>query len=202
MMGCVNNPKLKRLLRFAGEPNMTSNFNAPKQPRQEAARDMDSLQRDQFELLSAYIDGEVTAAERYQVQEWLASEPKMQRLYAKLLKLRSGLQKLAVPATEVTVQETTKQVFARINRRRIRNAVVWGGGVIAAVFVGALSGVVPGTQMIPRLAQSPSLNQAPEPLMIAVNRPVIEIPKAIESSPEKFVQPLTVPGKNNQHELN
>ncbi|HAG85621.1 MAG TPA: Fis family transcriptional regulator [Cyanobacteria bacterium UBA12227] len=181
---------------------MTSNFNAPRQPRQEAAKDMDSLQRDQFELLSAYIDGEVTAAERYQVQDWLANDPEMQHLYARLLKLRRGLQKLPVPATEITPQETTDRVFARINRRRIRNGVVWGGAAIAALFVSALSGILPGSQMIPRLAQSPESTEAPEPLMIAVNRPVIEIPKAIESS-EKFVQPLMKQsGNSNQHELN
>jgi len=31
---------------------------------------MDMLKRDRFELLSAYLDGEVTAAQRQQVEDW------------------------------------------------------------------------------------------------------------------------------------
>jgi anti-sigma factor RsiW len=73
---------------------MTSNFDARKPSRQEAAREMDSLQRDRFELLSAFIDGEVTAAERKQVQQLLATDSDMQRLHSRLMKLRQGLQKL------------------------------------------------------------------------------------------------------------
>jgi anti-sigma factor RsiW len=72
---------------------MTSNFDARKHSRQEAAKQMDSLQRDRFELLSAFIDGEVTAAERRQVQELLATDADMQRLHSRLMKLRQGMQK-------------------------------------------------------------------------------------------------------------
>ena len=39
-------------------------------------------QRDRFELLSAYIDGEVTAAERGQIEQWLTTDPEVQCLYA------------------------------------------------------------------------------------------------------------------------
>ncbi|HBB34525.1 MAG TPA: Fis family transcriptional regulator [Cyanobacteria bacterium UBA8803] len=181
---------------------MTSNFNVPKHSRQEAARDMDSLQRDRFELLSAYIDGEVTAAERNQVQEWLANDSDMKRLYARLLKLRGELQKLPVPASEVTAAETTHHVFARIDRRRLRNAVVWGGAAMAALFVSALSGVLPGSQRALNFAQYQDSQEVAEPLMIAVNRPVIEIPKAAVSSPEKFSQPLKIHGNTKKHDVN
>jgi len=35
---------------------------------------MDMEKRDCFELLSAYLDGEVTATERRQVEEWLSTD--------------------------------------------------------------------------------------------------------------------------------
>jgi anti-sigma factor RsiW len=166
---------------------MNSNFDAHNCSGQEAARDMDSLQRDRFELISAYIDGEVTAAERYQVQDWLANDANSQHLYTRLMKLRQGLHQLPVPATQVTAQETANQVFTRIDRRRLRNTMVWGGAAIAAMFVSAFSGILPGSQLMPRLAQTPVTEEAAEPLMIAVNRPVIQIPKATSASPENFV---------------
>ncbi len=180
---------------------MTSNFDARKSSRQEAAKEMDSLQRDRFELLSAFIDGEVTAAERRQVQELLATDPQMQRLHSRLLKLRQGVQKLPVPVPETTAQETVQQVFSKIDHRRTRRTFVWGGAALAAVFVSALSGIFPGSQsFVPQLAQSTKQEAAPEPLMIAVNRPVIEIPKAAVSSPEKSVTPLVLPsGADNNH---
>ncbi|HEY9740632.1 MAG TPA: Fis family transcriptional regulator [Coleofasciculaceae cyanobacterium] len=171
---------------------MTSNFDARKPSRQAAAGEMDSLQRDRFELLSAYIDGEVTAAERTQVQRLLATDPDMQRLHSRLIMLRQGLQKLPVPPAPETAKETTEKVFSRIDRRRTRRTVVWGGAAIAAVFVSALSGIFPGSQsLVPQIAQGPKQEVVPEPLMIAVNRPVIEIPKAAVTSPEKFVEPPT-----------
>lgn len=181
---------------------MNSNFNVPQQSRPEAARDMDSLQRDRFELLSAYIDGEVTAAERITVQEWLAREPDMQRLYARLLKLRGGFHKLPVPSAEISTAEMAGQVFGRINRRRIKYATLWGGAAIAALFVGAFSGILPGSQLGWKSASVTKPAATSEPLMIAVNRPVIEIPKAAVSSSDKFGQPQTESGKVNKNDIN
>ena len=166
---------------------MNSNFDAHNSSGQETAREMDSLQRDRFELISAYIDGEVTAAERYQVQEWLARDANSQHLYARLMKLRQGLHQLPIPANQVTARETANQVFTRIDRRRMRNTMVWGGAAIAAMFVSAFSGILPGSQFMPRLAQTPLTEEAAEPLMIAVNRPVIQIPKATSASAENFI---------------
>jgi anti-sigma factor RsiW len=172
---------------------MTSNFEARKHSRQEATKEMDSLQRDHFELLSAYIDGEVTATERRQVQELLATDAQMQRLHSRLLKLRQGLQKLPVPPTEQLAHVTIQQVFSRIDHRRTRRTVIWGGAAIAAVFVGALSGIFPGSQSLaPQLAEGPKQEVAREPLMIAVNRPVIELTKTAVASPEQLVAPSPI----------
>ena len=164
---------------------------------------MDSLQRDRFELLSAYIDGEVTAAERHQVQELLSRDSDMQRLYTRLMKLRQGLQQLPVPARETTATETAQQVFSRIDRRRTRKAFIWGGAAIAALFVSAVSGVLPGSRsFVPQLAQSPEPEVASEPLMISANQPVIEIPKGTVSSSEKLVVPPTFHRETDKNELN
>lgn len=185
----------------------SSNFEANKHPRQEAAKEMDSQQRDRFELLSAFIDGEVTAAERKQVQELLATDPEMQRLHSRLLMLRQGLQKLPVPVAETTTQQTAQQVFSKIDRRRNLRTVIWGGGAIAALFVSALSGIIfPGTQSPLGNFAANSIDPqkqevaSEQPLMIAVNRPLLDIPKAAVSSP-KSLEPSVSPTKD-KHNLN
>lgn len=149
---------------------------------------LDSFGRDRFELLSAYLDGEATAAERKQVQQWLDTDTEVQQLYRRLVKLRQGLQALPVPASEQSAEEMTRGVFRRIQQRRTQRAVVFGGGAIAALFVSVFSGLLPGSQGPSwRLAENrepaPSASVASSPvqsdtLMIAVNRPVVEIPKA------------------------
>lgn len=147
---------------------------------------LDNLKRDRFELLSAYLDGEVSADERRQVETWLASDTTCQRLYARLIKIRQGLKELPVPVSEQPVEQVAEQVMFRLERRPRRTAV-WGG-VIAALFVGAVVGTLPRTEVTPSVAQSPE-NSYPsanaiapaEGLMIALDRPVIEIPKAAVS---------------------
>lgn len=142
---------------------------------------MDRCQRDRFELLSAYLDGEVTAAERRQVEEWLANEPEVQCLYVRLLKLRRGIQTLPVPQTS-SVNQTAQQVFATIDRRRSRRFALWGGA-IAALFVGTLSGVFTSRPAL-QIAGVQPVPEANHTLMVAVNGPVVEIPKAAVVAPE------------------
>lgn len=180
---------------------MTSNFEAGKQSKQEAVTQMDSLQRDRFELLSAYIDGEVTAQERKQVQELLSTDSTMQHLYTRLMKLRQEIHQLPVPAPAATAQQTAEQVFSRIDRRRNRRTVIWGGAAIAALFVSAVSGILPGSRsFVPQLAQNPDATT--ETLEIALNQPVIEIPKAAVVAPETGVQPSKLPGELYDRNLN
>ncbi|HAX74788.1 MAG TPA: Fis family transcriptional regulator [Cyanobacteria bacterium UBA11372] len=144
---------------------------------------LDMQKRDRFELLSAYLDGEVTAAERRQVQEWLDTDPQVQRLYNRLLKLRQGLTTMSAPQA-VPVQQTVDAVFAKLDRRRPNRALKWGGVAIAALFVGALATVLPGRDsFVPQLASSPTPNS--EPLMVALNEPLVNIPKAAVTSPIK-----------------
>lgn len=155
------------------------------------------IQRDRFELLSAYLDGEVTAAERKQVEEWLANEPTVQRLHARLLKLRHGLQSMPVPASTRTTEQTVSQVLARVDRKP-KLSLIWGGAAIAALFVGALaSSILPGQQSpVPQLAKGPqqpaAINASPstntnETLLVALDKPLVDIPKTpvVVSAPIK-----------------
>ncbi len=151
---------------------------------------MDKMERDRFELLSAYLDGELTATEKRQVEDWLANDQTVQCLYARLLKIRQGLRTLPVPQTRQNA-ETIPKVLARLQRRS-RFAVV-SGTAIAAVFIGAISGIFPMSPA-PQLAQE-SIQpiatkpvKSPETLMVAVNSPVLPIPKAAISTPGKSLK--------------
>ncbi|MEH2230750.1 MAG: zf-HC2 domain-containing protein [Nostoc sp.] len=156
---------------------------------------MDMVKRDRFELLSAYLDGEVTATERRQVEEWLAKDASVQCLYARLLKLRQGLRTLPVPAAQQSPEETVQQVLTRLRRRSRLNWIA-AGAAVAACAIGAISGLVGGGSMVPQLAQRPQREPIqtssasivpPSPLMVGLNNPVIEIPKAAVASPENSI---------------
>jgi anti-sigma factor RsiW len=173
------------LIGVGGGVVMTSNFESNSSYLAKPANAVKTLKRDQFELLSAYLDGEVTADERRQVEELLDRDPTVQRLYTRLLSLRQGLQQVPVPASPQSTQETIEQVFARVDRRPKR-LLIWGGAAIAAMCVAAVSGIV-STQksFVPQLAQTPQTQVSSDSLMIALNTPVVEIPKAAVANPEE-----------------
>lgn len=177
---------------------LPSNLSAPNpgNPHQ-SINVMNTQKRDRFELLSAYLDGEVTATERRQVEEWLDKDAETQRLYSRLLNLRSNFQSLPVPSTQ-PVEQTIGQVFGKIDKRRRHRSVAWGGAAIAAMVVAALSSVVPGRQVM----QMANVNDptASEPLYVALNTPVVEIPDSMLSVPAHKsapAQPIKLHQQNN-----
>lgn len=156
-----------------------------------------TMMRDRFELLSAYLDGEVTAAERRQVDEWLANDPVTKRLYSRLLSMQQSFQSMPVPKSEQSAQELAAKVLQRVERKPKR-VMVWGGCAIAALLVAVVSGVAGGRQLFaPQFAQSGSddlmvaLNEPvveiinPNDLMLGVNASVVEIPKSGVAIPPK-----------------
>ncbi|MGB7709055.1 MAG: zf-HC2 domain-containing protein [Microcoleus sp.] len=160
-----------------------------------------TMMRDRFELLSAYLDGEVTAAERRQVDEWLANDPVTKRLYLRILSMQQSFQSMPVPKSEQSAQELVAKVLQRVERKPKR-VMVWGGCAIAALLVAVVSGVAGGRQLFaPQFAQSPvnsdsdglvvALNEPvleiinPNDLMLGVNTPVVEIPKSGVAIPRK-----------------
>lgn len=185
---------------------MTPDFESHKKDRQSSLGDspagnlgaLDMQKRDRFELLSAYLDGEVSAQERRQVEIWLATDAQVQSLYKRLLRLRQIIRTMPVPTSEQPVEETVTQVFKRLNRRR-KQMLVWGGGAIAATVVAAFSGVFGGSNgWGPQFARNPIPTADAEPLTIALNQPIIEIPKAPVATPVKPFSPSSSyynPGK-------
>lgn len=151
---------------------------------------VDNLKRDRFELLSAYLDGEVTAAERRQIEDWLTNDPAVQCLYDRLLKLRSGMRSLTVPTADHAVEQVVNRVITRVDRRP-RLTMVWGGAAAAAIVLGFLSDITPlshqSTQQIASQGSSVTAESYPavnsDALMIALDRPIIEIPNASMSLP-------------------
>jgi negative regulator of sigma E activity len=141
---------------------------------------LDTQKRDRFELLSAYLDGEVTAAERRQVQDWLATEPQVQCLYKKLLKMRGAFTNLPIPQ-EISVEQTVEGVFAKLDRSPSR-VFRWGGVAIAAAVVGALATIV-STQnpFSPQYASG-------ETVKIALNTPLVDISNTNTIRDDKSLQ--------------
>jgi anti-sigma factor RsiW len=140
---------------------------------------LDVVKRDRFELLSAYLDGEVTPEERRWVSSWLQTDPEAQCLYRRLLMLRNGFQRLPIQPSTEAAEVTVNSVMHRLHSRS-QVAYLAGSSAIAAVFLGVLSNLIGPQSSMLQLAdislpsgasQSPSLS-------IAVDRPVIEIPKA------------------------
>ena len=162
------------------------------------------MKRDRFELLSAYLDGEVTADERRQVETWLDNDATVQKLYQRLLLLRQGFQSIQAPVAEtsIDIDAMVDQVVRRANRPSRR--LVLTGGAIAAVVVGTVSAFVFGSptrtpQFAERsgpdseIATDAEFGVSTEGLQIALDKPIIEIPKAptADSNSPSLYQPNT-----------
>ena len=195
---------------------MNSNFESDKKQNQQGLGDslaetktnnnypqgnVTTMMRDRFELLSAYIDGEVTTAERRQVEDWLTNDPVTKSLYSRLMMMQQGFQAMPMPAAEQSAQELAAKVLQRVERQTKRTWLL-GGGAIAALLIAVVSGVAGGRQSFaPQFARSPvpaesdglivALNEPlveivnPNDLMLGVNAPIMDIPKAAVASPHK-----------------
>ncbi|MEA5553173.1 zf-HC2 domain-containing protein [Anabaena cylindrica UHCC 0172] len=164
---------------------------------------------DRFELLSAYLDGEVTAVERRQVEEWLANDNSVKCLYQRLLKLRQGLKTIPLPEEQNSAEETFQQVWKRL---RCRSQLTWmvGSAAAAACVIGTISGLIPGSgskmqfaqQQIQPIAATTQPAVPTSPLMVALNNPVIEIPKTAIASPKKLINQSETPVKDTKLDIN
>lgn len=156
--------------------------------------DIKTIEFDRFELLSAYLDEEASAAERKQVEAWLATDPEFNQCYQQLLQLQRGFQATPVPAS-TSVEETVESVFAQVERKP--KLALWATvGAAAAVAVAAISSIFSGGgSLVPQTAQnpdrpesstvainSPSDNLKPSDLLIAIEQSPVDIPVAINVS--------------------
>ncbi len=159
--------------------------------------DINALPDQRFELLSAYLDEEVTAEERKQVEDWLATDPEFQALYLNLCRLQYGLRSIPTPHSSIPVEQTVDQVIARASRKP--HFILWGGVGVAAAVIGVITSLLSGEiGLIPRMAQdpiqtdgntnaaivTPSLADAMDPseLMIALDQPPVDVPIATSIS--------------------
>lgn len=105
---------------------------------------MDMQKRDRSELLNAYLDGEVTATERRQIDEWLTTDPKVQCLYGRTLELRQKWQIMS-PLTQQPIANKVEQRFLS-KKTKPKSAVFWETILLAAMVLITLSGVLPEPQ--------------------------------------------------------
>lgn len=140
---------------------------------------------EQLELLSAYFDGEATPEECQQVQQLLDENTEFKQQYLHLHQIRQGLQAMPIPAGPST-KHLSNQVFRRLRWSRSKVVSLWGGGAIAALFMAGIVSNIPKANQSEIAKTSPRIetpavtgNEQPpeEALVIALNRPVLQIPK-------------------------
>lgn len=140
------------------------------------------MKRDRFELISAYLDGEVTPDERQLVLGWLRDDPDVRCLYNRLLTLRQGLRDdLRVAPCDVDV--TLSGVFRSLNQR-FQLITMASAGVAVIGLLNLLSGGLGSSsfgssQVFSRWTLMPDN----ESLHIALDQPAFPIPDASAAIP-------------------
>jgi anti-sigma factor RsiW len=147
----------------------------------------ETSQQQCFELLSAYLDGEVTPAQRRQVQQWLDTDPQIQQMYRGLLRLQQAIPRIPVPPSEISSQELSELVLQRVGRQRALR-FVWGGLAAAAMVAGIFSSLSfrnesSFSQRVKVPQPAPEMES--EPLLIALNQPVFDLPAQEKEQPER-----------------
>jgi ferric-dicitrate binding protein FerR (iron transport regulator) len=138
---------------------------------------------ERFELLSAYLDGEVTPSERKQVESWLATDAAFEHQYRQMQQLHHSFPRLTVPSSQPS-EALAKDVFAKIDRRDRRRQFKWFGGAIAAAFLAAIGGLSGGLFGNNGQLQFADKTNTPAPLMVALNDPLVSMPVKAETTIE------------------
>ena len=148
-----------------------------------------TIPQERFELLSAYIDGEVTNTEEQMVEQWLSDDVDFRRLYHQQIKLRQLLVDLPVPvAADSSVKAETNliidRVFAEIDKRSQRRKWKLAGfGVSVAAVVGILGSMFtfnssPQFSPVANSIKNPAIT-VEEPVLIAMEEPLVPVPKSM-----------------------
>jgi len=146
---------------------------------------------ERFELLSAYIDGEVTETEEQLVEQWLSDDVEFRRLYQQQMKLRQSLIDLPVPvAANSSAKKETEvmidRVFAEIDKRSQRRKWKLAGiGISVAAVVGVFGSLFtfnssPQFSPVANSVKAPT-PVAEEPILIAMEEPLVPLPKAMNT---------------------
>ena len=111
---------------------------------------MDGLKQytptERFELLSAYMDDEVSLEERKLVESWIDTDPGIQRQYRLLLSLGRSFQSLPLNTSSQSVEDTLDAVLKRVDRRPslrkvagVSAAIAGAAGALGALLLGDLT---------------------------------------------------------------
>ena len=150
-----------------------------------------TIPQERFELLSAYIDGEVTNTEEQMVEQWLSDDVDFRRLYHQQIKLRQLLVDLPVPvAANSSVKAETNvmidRVFAEIDKRSQRRKWKLAGiGVSMAAVVGIFGSMFTFNSS-PQFSPVANSFKVPatvteEPILIAMEEPLVPLPKSMSN---------------------
>ena len=159
---------------------MTSNFSGFEPDSIPANSEFKYLESDCFELLSAYIDGELSPPEKQQVQIWLDQDPKIKKVYIRLLNLQRHIQHSKVPPNKQSIEEITAGVFQTIetNRRHFRRRLFFGTSAISVALFAAVLGTFNGHSNLQMAnVDNPIAVSKKTMLAVAINKPAINIPK-------------------------
>ncbi len=129
----------------------------------------DNSDWERFELLSAYLDNQVTPAERQQVQNWLDTDREFKKLYLQMLQVEQGFKTLPVVRTAST-EVICQKVFAKIDRQQKTRLI----GLV--VFLGFIAALRPFLESPGRFWESAFEHPEGKSLTIALNRPIIKLP--------------------------
>ncbi|MEL6221559.1 MAG: transcriptional regulator [Cyanobacteria bacterium J06627_8] len=164
-----------------------------KQSNSQNSDTLDSLKRDRWELLNAYLDSEVTPKEKRMVERWLKEDQKIQCLYARLLQLRCSFQAVPVPPSGASVEEVVQGVCRRIDRQRIRRNIMLGGAALAALLGALVTSNVNLRQLPSQSIDGSELN--PDGLELQLDQPLLPASDEGEASIplEKLVAPTEEP---------
>jgi anti-sigma factor RsiW len=147
---------------------------------------LDTKEMEKFELLSAYLDGEVTVAERKQVEQWLQEDAAFRAMHQNLCRMHGIFEKSPAPAA-APINEFADGVFVKINKKRRGLWLKAIGSTCAAAMLAVGGSMAVGWQNLtapsmPQLAKislptsaQNSLELTPAPLMVSLNEPIIQI---------------------------
>ena len=167
--------------------------------------DINSVTDPRFELLSAYLDDEISMEERQQVEVWLATDSEFQALYLNLCRLQYGLRSIPHPQRSIPVEQAVDQVISRASRKP-RFILLGAVSFATAAMIGMVTSLFSGnTGFIPQTAQGPSKadsntnaaivtpsltgTMAPSDLMIALDQPPVDIPATAALSAQQHTDP-------------
>jgi anti-sigma factor RsiW len=152
-----------------------------------------TIPQERFELLGAYIDGEVSESEEQLVELWLSDDVNFRHIYQQQLKLRQLLIELPVPVaansspkaeTELMIDRVFAQIDKRSQRRKWK---LTGIGIAVAAMVGVFGSMFTfnsSPQFSPVSNSIKIKSPAPvaeEPILIAMEEPLVPLPKAMSA---------------------